>query len=228
MTQIQAIIFDLDDTLYPERDYVRSGFCAVGEHLRKSLNTDELYEDWLWNQFLLGQAKMLFNSMSEKYGLELSDKKILELVMLYREHRPDIKPYAGVVEMLGLLHSQFKLGLLSDGFLPAQELKLEVLKLERFFDTVVFTEKLGREAWKPSVKGFELISKQLIVAPQACAYVGDNLIKDFVAPNKLGWLTILYIRPEQVHTKNMAPEGGQPKVVVRSPEELRTTLIKHS
>ena len=29
MTNIKAVIFDLDDTLYPERDYAFSGFRAV-------------------------------------------------------------------------------------------------------------------------------------------------------------------------------------------------------
>ena len=29
MTAVQVVVVDLDDTLFPERDYVRSGFAAV-------------------------------------------------------------------------------------------------------------------------------------------------------------------------------------------------------
>jgi putative hydrolase of the HAD superfamily len=31
MSRIRAIIFDIDDTLYPERDYVLSGYRAVAD-----------------------------------------------------------------------------------------------------------------------------------------------------------------------------------------------------
>ena len=33
--KIHAVVFDLDDTLYLERYYVRSGYRAVAEHLQQ-------------------------------------------------------------------------------------------------------------------------------------------------------------------------------------------------
>ena len=35
--RIRAVVYDLDDTLYLERRYVRGGFSAVGEFLRQTL-----------------------------------------------------------------------------------------------------------------------------------------------------------------------------------------------
>lgn len=212
--KIRAIIFDLDDTLFPERDYVRSGYRAVAEHLRHALGRDEQFEHWLWNRFLSGQVAGAFDALNEAFGLALTGDQITELVAMYRSHRPDIRPYEGIPEMLSRLRPRYRLGLLSDGYMPAQRLKLSAVGVERFFDAVVFTEELGREAWKPSEAGFELISKQLDVPHAACAYVADNPAKDFVAPNKLGWRTVQFLRPGQIHAGNSAPEAGRPRDVV--------------
>ncbi|MCJ7543230.1 MAG: HAD family hydrolase, partial [Phycisphaerae bacterium] len=167
---VQAVVFDLDDTLFPERDYVRSGYRAAGEHLRRTLGVMQRFEDVLWGLFLAGQSAKAFDAASAHFQLHLSDPQIAELVEVYRNHAPAITPYSGIPELLGLLRVRFRLALLTDGYLPAQQLKLDALKLERFFDQVLFTELLGRESWKPSLAGFQAMARKLDVPAQACAY----------------------------------------------------------
>ncbi|MCJ7544550.1 MAG: HAD family hydrolase, partial [Phycisphaerae bacterium] len=149
---------------------------------------------------------------------------IAELVEVYRNHAPAITPYSGIPELLGLLRVRFRLALLTDGYLPAQQLKLDSLKLERFFDQVLFTELLGRESWKPSLAGFQAMARKLDVPAQACAYVADNPAKDFVAPNRLGWRSIQYLRPGQIHAAKPAPPDGAPQTVVRAADGLLAAL----
>ncbi len=223
--KIEAVIFDLDDTLFPERQYIRSGYGAIGRHLRIALDCEEPFEQWLWLRFESGQTEGAFDALSENFDLGLSQSQIVELVEIYRRHVPQIAPYDGIADFLGKLRSLYKLGLLSDGFMPAQELKFRALKLERFFDEVLFTENLGRDAWKPSTIGFTKLSRALGAADKNCVYVGDNPAKDFVAPNILGWLSIQWIRPGQVHSHKPAPNGGQPMRQVRSPGELYALLL---
>jgi len=225
---IQAVVFDLDDTLYPERQYVRSGYAAVAEDLRQKLGCEERFERWLWNRFCQGQATGAFDALNQNFQLHLSKDQIIQCVKVYRGHRPHIHPYEGVCDLLSRLHAQYRLGLLSDGFLPAQRLKLEALNLARYFDAVVFTEELGREYWKPSPAGFEKIRQVLDVPHEAFAYVSDNPAKDFVAPNALGWRTIQYLRPEQIHADRPAPKDGQAQITVRLPGELHTALLQPS
>jgi len=224
-TPIRAVVFDLDDTLFPERQYVGSGFRAVGEHLRRQLHRDERFEDWLWARFERGEYAGAFDALSEQFHLKFTARQIEAMVKVYREHRPRISPFGGVGEMLGRLHADYRLGLLSDGYLPAQRLKYGALKLEPFFEAVVFTEELGRDAWKPSPTGFEEIARVLDVPHERCAYVGDNPAKDFVAPNALGWRTIQFLHPGQVHADNSAPEGGRPKFTARLPGDLHNALV---
>jgi len=225
MSRIQAVIFDLDDTLYPERQYVRSGYAAACDHLRSAMGKDGPFEQFLWNRFCRGEAAGAFDDLSKTYKLRLSDSDIRELVNVYRTHRPDVRPYESIPDLLGMLHGRFKLGLLSDGFLPAQRLKLEALGLGRFFEEVVFTEDIGRDAWKPSPAGFERIAELLGASHRACAYVADNPAKDFVAPNQLGWLTIRYLQPGQVHADESAPQGGEPAAVASLPYQLYQVLL---
>jgi putative hydrolase of the HAD superfamily len=215
MAQIKAIIFDLDDTLYAERNYVRSGYAAVADHLRRQLGRDEPFEDWLWERFLSGQNANAFNALSDEFGLALNDQDIATLVKVYREHTPAIRPYNGIPEMLGHLRAGHHLGILSDGFLPAQQLKLQALQIERFFDSILFTESIGRDFWKPHTRGFQMLQDTLAAKSDECVYIADNPAKDFLAPNMLGWRSIQYLRPGQSHANKPAPPGGEPQIIVR-------------
>ncbi len=223
---IQAVIFDLDDTLYPERQYVRSGYRAVADELRARLAVQEPLEQWLWARFLGGEAAGAFDALNERFRLGLTPEEVMEQVNAYRRHAPDIRPYEDVPELLARLHGERRLGLLTDGYLPAQELKLNALRLRRFFDVVVFTEDLGRSAWKPAPDGFEEMAKHLAAPHEACAYVADNPAKDFLAPNALGWRTVRTVRPGQVHAGAAAPRGGEPQFTVHDGGELREALLE--
>jgi len=222
---IQAVVFDLDDTLYPERDYVRSGYRAVARRLHEMLERDEAFDDWLWRRFEAGLAGGAFDALNEHFRLGLDARAITELVGVYREHRPDIHPRPGAAELLGRLGSRCKLGLLSDGFLPAQRLKLDALGLAPMLDAVVFTEEMGRQCWKPAPDGFEAIRAKLNVPHKACAYVGDNPAKDFVAPNSLGWRSIQLLCPGQIHSAKATPDRGAPQNVIASLDELESVLL---
>jgi putative hydrolase of the HAD superfamily len=223
---IQAIVFDLDDTLYPEREYVRSGYAAVADYLRKTRHHNEAFEDWLWDRFTQGKTDEAFDALNEHFSLNLEKADILELVRVYREHYPKISPFSDIPPFLEELKKRVKLGLISDGFLPAQQWKLDVLGLENQFDAVIFTESLGREYWKPSPVAFENMVQLLGVPHSACVYIADNLTKDFVAPNQLGWETVHFLRPHQVHANDEAAQDGQPKYMVRSAEELLLILFE--
>jgi len=232
-TFIRAVVFDLDDTLYPERDYVRSGYRAAASYLRQMLGRGEAFEDWLWcrfqaacagEDFLPGFSGGAFDALNVRFDLGLKPSQIAELVRVYREHRPNIRPFGETPYLLGRLHEQVGLGLLSDGFLPAQRLKFEALGLTRFFDEVIFTEELGREAWKPSPAGFERIARLLGVPHDACAYVADNPAKDFLAANRLGWRTVQFLQLGQIHAHKPAPPGGEARFRVRAIDGLADVL----
>ncbi len=213
---ITTVVFDMDDTLYDEVDYCRSGFAAVAKSVAKLPGTCEperIFEA-LWSEFVGGNRKRTFNAAFDRLGIGYDDSFIGSAVKTYRNHVPEIKLPADSEEVLGLLSDKYTLALLTDGFLPAQRLKVESLGVEKYFKCIIYTEELGREFWKPSPAGFEKILTELNVRAETAVYVADNEKKDFIAPNKLGFRTIKLTRPAGIHTGSSAEAGAAAEYVI--------------
>jgi putative hydrolase of the HAD superfamily len=208
---ITTVVFDLDDTLYDEIEYCKSGFAAVAEFLAHrpelvSLDStatsdkkEYLYKT-LWDQFSSGNRTKTFNAALDKLNISYDDKLILELIEVYRHHKPEISLPQDSRDALCELGKKYTLALLTDGFLPAQQLKVQTLGIEHFFKHIVYTEQLGRDFWKPSPIGFEKIIQTLGSRAENTVYIADNEKKDFIAPNNMGFVTIQILRPARLHT----------------------------
>ena len=129
--QIKGVIFDLDDTLYSEKEYVRSGYKAVSDYLGGG------YEAKLWGFFQAG--KPAIDELLKELGRQNEKAEALEA---YRSHKPDIHLYPGVAEMIEELKARgIKIGLITDGRPEGQRNKLEALGLD--VDDVIVTDELG-------------------------------------------------------------------------------------
>jgi putative hydrolase of the HAD superfamily len=223
---ITTVVFDLDDTLYDEIDYCRSGFKEVAQYLVKKYNfpqSQTIFES-LWKYFNSGERKRTFNLILEELGINFDNQLIEELVEVYRNHQPNINLPAESREVLDTLRSKYVLALLTDGFLPAQKLKVKALGIKDYFRCIIYTEELGRDAWKPSTSGFEKLISKLNINPKKMTYIADNTQKDFIAPNKLGMVTIQLIRPLRVHTEISKNPLSQADSVIQRIDELPKLL----
>lgn len=237
---ITTVVFDLDDTLYDEIEYCKSGFAFVAEFLAKlpeprpsSMGEGEApYAETrrisavLWEQFTAGNRKKTFNTALEKLRMDYDDKLIGELIKVYRNHNPKITLPQDSRDVLCELSTKYTLALLTDGFLPGQELKVRALGIEKYFKLIVYTEQLGREFWKPSLAGFEKIMQTLGAKPENMAYIADNEKKDFIAPNKLGFLSIQLIRPARIHTDSSAEPDAAAQHTIGQISQLPGLLEK--
>lgn len=180
---IKSIIFDLDNTLYPEESYVKSGFKAVSKYLSEKylLDNDDLFIKIMdiFNNYGRGDV---FNRLIEDFNL---NEEVLNLVYIYRYHYPKISLYPESINVLKELKNNFKLGLITDGQVFVQKRKVEALNIERYFDVIIYTDILGDEFWKPSQKPFKLALNILDTKPMESFYIGDDPYKDFKAPNEL-------------------------------------------
>jgi len=223
---ITAVVFDLDDTLYDEIEYCRSGFAVVAEmaaKLPKAPSAGQIF-DTIWKHFTAGNCKTTFNAALEELGINYDDRFIHKLVRAYRNHAPQIILSADSRDILETLSTKYILALLTDGFLPAQRLKVKALGIEKYFRCILYTEQLGREFWKPSPVGFEKLLAHINVKPESAAYVADNAEKDFIAPNKLGFVTIQIIRPARIHTESSPQPGSAAKFVIDRLSQLPDLL----
>lgn len=225
---VTAVVFDLDDTLYDEVEYCISGFRTVAEFIADLPDAPSAKRifDSLWKQFTASNRKKTFNAALDDLGISYGDEIIQKLIKTYRNHLPKITLPTDSKDVLQQLSRKYTLALLTDGFLPAQQLKVQALKIENYFKCIIYTEQLGRQCWKPSPAGFEKLMQTLNAKPQAIAYVADNQMKDFIAPNKLGFLTIQITRPARIHTSTSEAPNATAQYVIRKISQLPTLLKK--
>jgi putative hydrolase of the HAD superfamily len=179
-----VLVFDLDDTLYPEISYVKSGFMAVAEWGEKELKLDKKssYSEMLkiLNEHGRGQV----------FDLWLKNKKhVKKAIQIYRRHKPDIKIYDEAKSILGM-YSHSPLYIVTDGNKNVQSNKIKALCIASIFNKVYITHRYGLKNSKPSVYCFQLIKNREACEWRDIVYIGDNPNKDFVGIKKLGVKTV--------------------------------------
>jgi putative hydrolase of the HAD superfamily len=219
---ITTVVFDLDDTLYDETEYCRSGFAAVAKFLVEGRGTPPAGCIFaaLWGQFMAGNRSKTFDAALDELGIDYDGERIGGLVGVYRNHVPTIALPPDSEEVLRKLRAKYAMGLLTDGFLPGQQLKVQALGIEEYFASIVYTEQLGRESWKPSPAGFEKILHDLGGRPENAVYVADNEQKDFIAPNRMGFATVRLLRPARLHMSACAGPGAAAQHVISQISDL--------
>jgi glycosyltransferase involved in cell wall biosynthesis/FMN phosphatase YigB (HAD superfamily) len=217
----RLVVLDIDDTLYLERDYVRSGFDAVGAWARAELGVDDLGER-AWAAFEAGVRRTIFDEALAGCGIEVTNGVVPRLVEVYRAHSPTIDMLPDARAWLDALAPHVTLAVVTDGPLASQQAKAEALMLTRWADLVVFTESLGPGRGKPHPAAFEQLERELGLSGERCAYVADNPAKDFVAPHRLGWRTVRVRRPGGLHAE--VPSGGDVDAEVTSLADLDAAL----
>lgn len=214
-SRVEAVVFDLDDTLYDEKEYVRSGFRAVAELLPEIENAEKK----LWDAF--ENRLPAIDTVLAQAGLK--DRKAVCLEA-YRSHAPQISLRRGARELLiGLRQSGVKTGILTDGRPEGQRQKLKALGLYDLVDTVLITDELGGDQFrKPNDIAFRVMQGRLKIPFGKMVYVGDNPVKDFTAPRMLGMQYICFRNGEGLYSREEFSGG----MSVSSVEELQSILDK--
>jgi putative hydrolase of the HAD superfamily len=184
------VIFDLDDTLYEEIQFVKSGFSSVSVYMNKNYGIDK---EKFYNLLIKileehGRGKIFDNALKQ---MDLYNKDLVKsLVDIYRSHEPDIKLHDDIQEILSDLKKEYKLGLITDGDSKVQRNKVRALNIGKYFDFMVFSDDYGIEKRKPHLLPYKQALKQLSIHGREAIYIGDNPHKDFIGAKELGIITI--------------------------------------
>lgn len=212
MARGSCIVFDLDDTLYLERDYVRSGFAAVAARLAIELGAASWF-DSLWGLFESGERGKTFDRLLAEKGHGNDPLLVNSLVALYRNHAPAIHILDDAEACMSQLRGLTPMAVVTDGPIESQVRKADALGVGLWAAPVIYTAALGADFGKPHPRAFALAQESHRAEPQRCVYVADNPAKDFVGPRRLGWRTVRVRRPEGLHAK--APSRGDVDLEVR-------------
>lgn len=211
-----VVVFDLDDTLYKEIDYKNSGFNAVCTWINNVYSLDLTIE---LKRILASNTIDILGEFCKSAGLQPSVKETL--LWVYRLHRPSIQLEPGVSKFLNELEANWQAAILTDGRSVSQRLKLKALDLTHL--PIYISEDY--DSFKPCPKRFELIMSEM--PARRYVYVGDNLEKDFIAPNQLGWTTVcLRDNGSNIHKQIIVGKEGikMPKFWVEDFFELKSKI----
>ncbi|NKC11913.1 MAG: HAD hydrolase-like protein [Gammaproteobacteria bacterium] len=230
MPRALRIIFDLDDTLYPERSFALSGFRAAAEWARREWAMQDKAGDMAEEMIALldaGHLGGLFKISLKRHLPEASDEDLAQLIEIYRRHRPDIELFEDAARALDVCAELGPLGLITDGTAYLQQNKVRALGIAERFVKILYTGALGeaRAFYKPHPKAYESMEAALPGAGAHFVYVGDNPKKDFITPNRRGWTTVQVRRDHGIHDAYAVAQDGVPQHIIDSLDELQAVLL---
>jgi putative hydrolase of the HAD superfamily len=213
-----VFVFDLDDTLYMEADYVASGRAHVCEQVRRVFGHDlhpqveqavaNGEQDWLG--YLIRHA-------------DLPSSTRESLLWAYRLHTPAITLSPDWLRLLQRLESEGRAILvLTDGRSMTQRLKLKALGLGHL--PALISDDWGGGDKRDPLRFHEVMR----LHPEGgWLYVGDNPQKDFIVPRELGWRTVGLRTGERGIHSQVQPQLGpehQPDVWLDDANQLERWL----
>ena len=216
----------MDDTLYKEHAYRDSGYRTVARHFAACCGVSP-HELYLLMTREPSQAFEHVEELAAERGVKIS---VADQLCVYRSHFPDITLDDDAADILSFFRQRgIPMGVITDGRAWGQMNKIEALRLDRYFDkgTVMATVLLGTD--KHSDKPFKVMEEILRKkGVTSFVYVGDNLAKDFIHPNQMGWATVMLrdtggvnIRPQDSADW---PVANHPRLVIDSLAELKAMV----
>lgn len=219
---LEAVCFDLDDTLYDYERYARAGLDAAADRLA-SLTGRRYHEPLRRIYFEEGVTDGTFDICLDRYEIRdrhgLDADVVDELVDAFHGAETPLEPYPETEAVLSALDGRFALGLITDG--RGGHAKLRRLGLADRFDEVLVTPTVGRSKRERAV--FEHVLFRLSTPPEAAVYVGDDPRVDFRVPNAMSMTTV---RLRRGRYADLEPENdaAAPDREIASLDELPALL----
>lgn len=218
------IVFDLDDTLYLERDFARSGFTAVETKLGARHAGTEGFAALCMELLATGSRGRIFDEALAQFGLALRPDEMADLIEAYHAHPPDIALAPDARRYFERQGSGLRSALVTDGAARTQEAKIRALGLDRILSFIICTGHLGSGFGKPHVRPFALVEDWAAPFRRPLVYVADNPAKDFVTPKARGWQTVQILRPGRIHHAHPVDPDHAAHASIVSLDELDACL----
>lgn len=217
------LIFDLDDTLYDELSFVKSGFLKVAEYVNKTygINTDFAYDIMRYELETNGRGRV-FDALLLEYKV-YSKSAVRKCVSAYRGHYPEINLDPDAVRCFFRL-KHFNKYIVTDGNKIVQRNKVKALGLFPVMKKIFITHEYGKRNAKPSAYCFNKIAQIEKTSPENIVYIADNPQKDFINIKKLGFRTIR-IRQGMFSGLDLDPEH-EAHFIIDSLDKLTLRLIE--
>ena len=222
----KAVIFDLDNTLYPLRCFVHSGFAAVAAHLENSRQIDRADALKVLMSATRGASRgRELQLCVSHFGLPVS--LVPELVEVIRGHAPSLRLPRASRLALEALRGGWRIGVVTNGLPEVQARKVDALGLRFLVDCVVYADQFGGGRGKPEREPFVVAAQRLGVAADRTVFVGDDLRCDMFGAWRVGMKTIHLTRsrrarvPAFLADASVTTLAGVPAIAGRLAGDIR-------
>jgi putative hydrolase of the HAD superfamily len=211
-----AVIFDLDDTLYRERRFALGGYAAVALRVQADTGTPaRAVFRCLVGALRQGRRRLAFQDACDAFDIDPA--AVPRWIDVYRSHSPRLRMAPPVAALLGQLRRSYRLGVLTNGLPAVQRAKVRALRLESMVDAVVFAEEHG--AGKPDAAAFVEVLRRLGARAERSVFVGDDFPRDVAGALGVGMSAVWVCRGPAADGP-----GAGPHAVIGSLSELPSAL----
>jgi putative hydrolase of the HAD superfamily len=186
-----GVVVDLDDTLYPQADYLASAAAAVGVAAGHAGLDGAAVRAALRHELAAGSdAGGTIDRALLAVGVPAAALSGLvpPLVAAFTQHTPPrLAPYPGAADALRALAAAAPLACLTDGNPAIQAAKVSATGLGPLLPVVVVTDALGgRAVRKPHPAGLLAVATRLGLPPERLLVIGDRPGKDVAVAAAVG------------------------------------------
>lgn len=188
---IQAIIFDLDDTLIDRSEsidlFLREQYEKFQDIKRKMPFAQFQQRFVELDEYGYAPKKTLYEKLVDEFNLHISPQQLLS--DFNENNWKYCILFAGVKEQLTLLRNRkYRLGIVTNGSLHSQMLKIRFTGLDLLIDMYLVSEQ--ERVRKPNPTIFYRVAQRLKVDPSECIFVGDNPESDIFGAQRVGMKTV--------------------------------------
>lgn len=207
-SNLKAILFDLDDTLFDHRGSMLAGLTAVQnkyecfsdipiaefELKHKDIMNDVHLNRILSGELTLDEGRALrFKKLFGHFDVDADEVLAYEAAGLYRDHYLTLNTLVkGAIELLTELKPKYKIGIITNNLVEEQIRKLQACGIEHLIDCMITSEEV--KATKPHPDIFNALLGRLKVTASEAVMIGDYWKHDILGAHALGiksiWINV--------------------------------------
>ncbi|EOT43902.1 HAD family hydrolase [Enterococcus dispar] len=202
---INAIVFDVDDTIYDQQQPFRNAVHRVLPlvtdtdmhelYIRFRFHSDETFCNVAKGQWSLTYMRnyRIMESLKDLDYSHITETTALKFQKIYEEELDNIIMHESVFETLNFLKTQnIPISIITNGPTDHQYKKIIQLNLLNWVkaDNVIISQATGFQ--KPEREIFQLAEKEFDVKPENTLYVGDSFENDVVGSKSAGWKSLWF------------------------------------
>lgn len=223
---INAIVFDVDDTLYdqhqPFKTAVKKAIPIVLEkdyyplYLRFRFHSDENFHQVLKQQWTLEayRSHRICTSLEDLGYSALSNEESLLFQEIYEKELDTICLHPEIETTLSYLSAfPLTLGIITNGPTEHQAKKIQQLQLDRWIEpeNILISQATGFQ--KPDREIFALAEDRFNLTAATTLYIGDNFDNDVLGATNSGWKALWF---NHRHRLSPSIDGEKPIMEITS------------